>query len=181
MGVKKFQAPQKLIGKSTVKNVILKKLLSKMLSTMLKRIIVLMLLTGAVYTSNAQTVAENKPVEETIVLKEKGFDFGKIPQGRPVHHVFEVVNKSKAPVILENVLPSCGCTTPEWSKEPIQPGATSTIKVGYNAMAEGKFNKSITIQLAGGQTQVLVITGEVYHTPATPAPLNSSLALLKNN
>lgn len=148
---------------------------------MLKKIIVLLLLTGAVYTIQAQTVAENRTVVETVVLKEKSFDFGKIPQGRPVTHVFELVNKSNQPIVLENVMASCGCTTPEWSREPIQPGATSAIKVGYNAAAEGNFSKSITIQVAGGQVQTLVISGNVYRTPATSAPLNSSLTLLKNN
>ena len=148
---------------------------------MLKRIIVLLLVTGALYSTQAQTVAENRTVVETVVLKEKSFDFGKIPQGRPVTHVFELVNKSKEPIMLENVMASCGCTTPEWSRDPIQPGATSTIKVGYNSAAEGPFNKSITIQVAGGQVQTLVITGNVYRTPATSAPLNSSLTLLKNN
>ena len=148
---------------------------------MLKRIIVLLLVTGALYSTQAQTVAENRTVVETVVLKEKSFDFGKIPHGRPVTHVFELVNKSKEPIMLENVMASCGCTTPEWSRDPIQPGATSTIKVGYNSAAEGPFNKSITIQVAGGQVQTLVITGNVYRTPATSAPLNSSLTLLKNN
>ena len=139
------------------------------------------MLTSAVYSVNAQTIAENRTVTETVVLKEKSFDFGKIPQGKPVTHVFELVNKSNKPVMLENVLPSCGCTTPEWSREPIQPGATSTIKVGYNAATEGVFSKSITIQVAGGQVQTLVISGNVYRTAATSAPLNSSLTLLKNN
>jgi hypothetical protein len=148
---------------------------------MLKRIIVLLLVTGAFCSTKAQTIAENRTVVETVVLKEKSFDFGKIPQGRPVTHVFELVNKSASPVMLENVMASCGCTTPEWSRDPIQPGATSTIKVGYNSAAEGPFNKSITIQVAGGQVQTLVITGNVYRTPATSAPLNSSLTLLKNN
>lgn len=147
---------------------------------MLKRIIVLLLLTGAVYSTNAQTVAENKPVVEKVSLKEMSFDFGKIPQGRPVTHVFSFVNKSTEPVVLENVLASCGCTTPEWSREPVAPGATSTIKVGYNSAAEGAFNKSITIQVAGGEVKTLVISGNVYRTPATSAPLNSSLTLLKN-
>ena len=116
-----------------------------------------------------------------ILVKEKAFDFGKIPQGRPVTHVFELVNKSNTPIVLENVLASCGCTTPEWSKEPIQPGATTSIKVGYNAAGEGPFNKNVTIQVAGGQVTTINITGNVYRTPATSAPLNSSLTLLKNN
>jgi hypothetical protein len=148
---------------------------------MMKRIIVLLLLAGVAYGSQAQTLAENKPVAETALLKEKSFDFGKIPQGRPVTHVFELVNKSNSPIVLENVLASCGCTTPEWSKEPIQPGATTNIKVGFNAASEGAFNKNITVQIAGGQVETILISGTVYRTPATPAPLNSSLTLLKNN
>jgi hypothetical protein len=148
---------------------------------MLKRIIVLILLTGAVHSTNAQTVAENKPVVEVLSMKEKSFDFGKIPQGRPVTHVFELVNKSTQPIVLENVLASCGCTTPEWSKEPVAPGATTQIKVGYNAAADGAFTKSITVQVAGGEVKTLLISGNVYRAPATSAPLNSSLTLLKNN
>jgi hypothetical protein len=148
---------------------------------MMKKIIVLLLLTGIAYGSQAQTLAENKPVAETALLKEKSFDFGKIPQGRPVTHVFELVNKSNSPIVLENVLASCGCTTPEWSKEPIAPGASTGIKVGFNAAAEGMFNRNVTVQIAGGQVQTITITGTVYRTPATSAPLNSSLTLLKNN
>jgi hypothetical protein len=148
---------------------------------MLKRIIVILLLTGAVYGANAQTIAENKPIVEKVELKEKGFDFGKIPQGRPVTHLFTLVNKSTEPIVLENVMASCGCTTPEWSKDPVQPGATTTIKVGYNAAAEGAFTKSITVQVAGGEIKTFTISGNVYRTPATSAPLNSSLTLLKNN
>lgn len=86
---------------------------------MFRKIVVLLMLAGAVYGAQAQTVAENKPVAETLVLKEKSFDFGKIPQGRPVTHIFELVNKGTEPILLENVMASCGCTTPEWSKEPI--------------------------------------------------------------
>lgn len=148
---------------------------------MLKRIIVLLLITCAVYSANAQALADNRTAAETVELKEKSFDFGKIPQGRPVTHVFTVVNKSTQPMVLENVLASCGCTTPEWSKDPVPPGATTTIKVGYNAAAEGTFSKSITVQVAGGEVKTLIISGNVYRTPATSAPLNSSLTLLKNN
>jgi hypothetical protein len=83
--------------------------------------------------------------------------------------------------MLENVQASCGCTTPEWSKEAIQPGATSIIKVGYNAAAEGMFNKTITITYNNHQFKTLNITGTVFKGPATSAPANASLSLLKNN
>jgi len=134
---------------------------------------------------NAQTDAQKTsslptpPKEEIIQLKETGYSFGKIPQGRPVIHVFEFVNNGKEPLLLENVQASCGCTTPEWSREPIAPGATATIKVGYNAYAEGQFNKTVTIFYNNGQTKALVISGEVYKLPASAAPENASIQFLK--
>jgi hypothetical protein len=134
---------------------------------------------------NAQTDAQKTssppaaPKEEIIQLKETGYSFGKIPQGRPVIHVFEFINKGREPLLLENVQASCGCTTPEWSREPIAPGATATIKVGYNAYAEGQFNKTVTIFYNNGQTKALVISGEVYKLPASAAPENASIQFLK--
>ena len=125
---------------------------------------------------NAQT-ATSAP--ELLSVKETEFNFGKIPQGKPVYHLFEIVNKSYKPLKLDNVAASCGCTTPEWSREEIAPGATSIIKVGYNAAAEGPFEKPITITYAGSQTTVIKIKGEVWKAPAGAAPTNTSLSFLK--
>jgi hypothetical protein len=119
------------------------------------------------------------PKDDILQLKESGYSFGKIPQGRPVIHVFEIVNTGKEPLLLENVQASCGCTTPEWSREPIAPGATASIKVGYNAYADGHFNKTVTIFYNNGQTKALIISGEVYKLPATAAPENASVQFLK--
>ena len=137
------------------------------------------------FSMNAQSVIANTPSQTAIQkddilqLKETGFTFGKIPQGRPVSHVFEIINTGKSPLLLENVQASCGCTTPEWTREPIAPGATSAIKVGYNAYAEGQFNKTVTIFYNNGQTKALIISGEVYKLPATAAPENASVQFLK--
>jgi len=131
---------------------------------------------------SAQTVSNASaavPSASMITLKETSFDFGKIAQGKPVYHIFEVMNTGKEPLKLENVQTSCGCTTPEWSPEPVAPGETTSIKVGYNAAAEGVFTKSITIVYNGNQTKTLMITGNVYKGPATSAPLNPSISLLK--
>ncbi len=119
------------------------------------------------------------PKGDILQLKESGYTFGKIPQGRPVIHIFEIVNTGNKPLMLENVQASCGCTTPEWSREAISPGATASIKVGYNAYAEGHFNKTVTIFYNNGQTKALIISGEVYKVPATAAPENASVQFLK--
>lgn len=135
---------------------------------------------GIAQTSQSLQV-KNTPVKEILVLKEPTFDFGKIPQGRPVTHDFEIINTGKEPLIIEDVRASCGCTTPEWSREAMSPGATSKIKVGYNSAAEGPFSKTVTINYNGTQIKTIIISGSVYKAPATSAPLNPSLSLLKQS
>ncbi len=142
-----------------------------------------LIIAGFALKAQTQSVALNssnlpKPAD-VLQLKETSHDFGKIPQGRPATYVFEIVNSGTDPLRLENVQASCGCTTPEWSKEPIAAGATAIIKVGYNAYAEGHFNKTVTIFYKDHQTKTLTISGEVYKSPATSAPENSSVQLLK--
>ncbi len=143
--------------------------------------------TGNVLHFSTQTVGENKinalqpNPEEALSFKETEFNFGKIPQGKPVTHIFEIINTGNSSFKLDNVVASCGCTTPQWNKEKvISPGETSTITVGYNAAAEGPFNKSITVTYNTNQTKVTVIKGEVWKTPAASAPSNSTLNDFKN-
>ena len=129
------------------------------------------------------TLSVEKPVladNEAIVLKETEFNFGKIPQGKPVTHVFTFTNTGKTPLKLDNVQASCGCTTPEWSKDEVAPGTASKITVGYNAANEGDFTKTITITYNSSQTKQLTIKGEVWKTPVASAPENSALSSLKN-
>ena len=126
---------------------------------------------------------QNKAVvvaDTAIYLSELIHDFGKIPQGKPVHHNFTVTNQGKTGLKIDNVQASCGCTTPEWEKDKtLAPGESTTIKVGYNAAAEGPFNKSITITYNTDQVKQLNIKGEVWKTPASSAPANAALEGLK--
>ena len=117
---------------------------------------------------------------DVIALKETEFDFGKIPQGKPVTHEFLYTNTGDTALSLQNVQASCGCTTPEWSKDAVAAGATSKITVGYNAANVGAFTKSITITYNNNQSKQIIIKGEVWKTPATSAPENSALETLKN-
>jgi len=114
-----------------------------------------------------------------LQLKENSHNFGKIPQGRPATYTFEIVNTGSTAMKLDNVQASCGCTTPEWSRDPIEAGATAKIRVGYNAYAEGTFSKTVTVVYNTNQTKTLTITGEVYKVPTSSAPENSSVQLLK--
>lgn len=98
-------------------------------------------------------------------------DFGKVSEGPLATYSFEVTNTGTAPVVISNAAASCGCTTPEWSKDPIMPGAKSVIKVGYNTSGRpGAFTKTITVTSnAENATVILTIKGEVTAPSAAPA------------
>ncbi len=137
--------------------------------------------TGTVPTSSTQNVLTIAQADELLTLKETEFDFGKIPQGKPVVHIFEVTNKSNVPLKINNINASCGCTTPEWEKDKvIAPGGNTKITVGYNAAAEGPFTKFITVTYNDTQSKQITIKGEVWKTPGSSAPENKGLNDLKN-
>lgn len=129
---------------------------------------------GLMAQSNAGTVKK-----ETIAFSEQAFDFGKIPMGRPVTHTFTITNNGTDSLYLENVTASCGCTTPVWKKDPVAPGASTKIEVGYNAAAEGAFDKPVTIYYNKGAMAQLSVKGSVYMRNATPVPANAAVANLK--
>jgi hypothetical protein len=80
----------------------------------------------------AQDVAKKEEVKPVIEFESTVHDFGKIYQGKPAVCEFVFINKGKVPLVLSNVQPGCGCTTPEWPREPIMPGQKAKIKAIYN-------------------------------------------------
>ena len=80
--------------------------------------------------------------------------------------VFEFTNTGDAPLVISRVNASCGCTTPNWTKEPVAPGEKGTVEVGYNAAGRpGAFTKSVSINSNTGQSVSLIIKGEVKPKP----------------
>jgi hypothetical protein len=142
----------------------------------MKKLAAIIFLTFIAWVANAQTDSLKADV---LKLTETEHDFGKIPQGKPVFYFFEIANTGNTPLKLDNVQASCGCTTPEWNREAISAGSTDKIKVGYNAAAEGTFDKYITITYNGDQTKQLHIKGTVWKAPAGSAPANASVQILK--
>ena len=137
--------------------------------------------TGTVTASATPAVLTIAQADEMLTLKETEIDFGKIPQGKPVTHIFEVTNRSTTSLKISGVNASCGCTTPEWEKDKVvAPGETTKITVGYNAAAEGPFTKFITVSYNDTQSKQLTIKGEVWKTPGSSAPENKGLNDLKN-
>ncbi|MFP5039402.1 DUF1573 domain-containing protein [Parasediminibacterium sp. JCM 36343] len=100
--------------------------------------------------------------QNDIKFKELKHSFGKIKQNKPVSFFFSFTNESNKPLIVENAVAGCGCTTPDYPKEPIGKGKEAKIKVTYNAAATGPFKKDVTVKFANHpEPIVLLIDGEV--------------------
>lgn len=110
----------------------------------MKKIIALfafVLIAGAV---SAQESTEQTGAE--IVFAETLHDFGDITQGDKVTHVFAFENTGTEPLVLNNVLTTCGCTAPSWPRDPIAPGESGEITVTFNSRGKiGMQNKIITV------------------------------------
>jgi len=100
----------------------------------------------------------------SIKFDVKEHDFGKVNEkDGNVSYVFNFTNKGDAPLVVNKVQASCGCTTPVWTKEPIEAGKKGNIKVTYNTSGRpGLFTKTITVYSNDSLQQVvLIIKGEV--------------------
>ena len=125
--------------------------------------------TGAVANSDLtyNPATADQPLNENeaakFEFKEMEYDFGTIKQGDKVEHVFEFKNVGKQPLAITNALGSCGCTVPEYPKEPIAPGQSGKIKVIYDSTGKkGAESKYVTITASNviGETR-LKITANV--------------------
>lgn len=113
------------------------------------------------------TVFAQAPAD--IAFKTTTHSFGKIKQNVPATYIFSFTNNSAKPAIIEFANAECGCTTPEYSKDPILKGKTSMIKVTYNAANTGTFKKNVNVKFVGSQLPVtLTIDGEVVTASAKP-------------
>jgi hypothetical protein len=113
------------------------------------------------------TASSGKSDVAVAVFENEIFDFGKIKQGVPATHKFIFTNKGKVAMVVTNAQPSCGCTTPSWTREPIPPGGQGYVEATYNAAGIGAFDKSITVMSNVENGVILLrIRGEV--VPATP-------------
>lgn len=132
---------------------------------MTKMLLLALGLTFAGTAASAQTTkpAKAKPAGPQIEFSEVKYDFGSIKQGDVVDHVFKFKNTGTQPLVISNIGVSCGCTTPSWTKEPVQPGKTGTISAKFNSAGKmGMQTKVLTIDSnsAGGSTTVSLV-GEV--------------------
>ncbi len=108
------------------------------------------------------TVLKNTLPVAKVSWAAETHDFGEIQKGKPVSVEFSFTNTGNEPLLIADVIPSCGCTVPDYSKEPITPGKSSVIKVTYNASTVGAFTKTITVNFQDAAlNKVLNIKGTV--------------------
>lgn len=80
------------------------------------------------------------------VFESVDHDFGTINEGQKVIHVYKVKNTGEAPLIIQSAQPSCGCTAPDWTKDPIPVGGSGFVKAEFDSKGKpGINNKTITV------------------------------------
>lgn len=169
---------------------------------MKKFFLLLVILSVTAFTVQAQDAPAKEAVKEVKELKEgtnlyededgnmietakpifqfdkETHDFGELDEGPKYDHEFSFKNIGLEPLVITGVKASCGCTTPEWPKQPILPGEEAAIKVIYNTKGRlNKFNKAITITSnAITPTKRLYIKGNVNaSTPDQPVKPKSMI------
>lgn len=104
-----------------------------------------------------------------MTFSEVEHDFGTINEGEVVEHKFEFTNTGKAPLVIVSAKGSCGCTVPEWPKEPIQPGEKGEMLVKFNSSGKPNAqNKQVTIT-ANTEAGKEIIKIKAMVTPKAPA------------
>ena len=93
----------------------------------------------------------------SLVFEEDTYDFGEIMEGEKVVHVYKFNNTGKEPLVISNAKGSCGCTVPEWPREPIPVGGSGEIRVQFDSKGKGK---------VGGATQAKKVTITANTDPA---------------
>jgi Protein of unknown function (DUF1573). len=89
--------------------------------------------------------AQSKPLT-TLALSEANFDFGKLKKGDHVEHIYEVTNTGTNPLIISQVKPGCGCTVPDYTKDPILPGQKGKITLKFDSTNfDGLVNKQAEV------------------------------------
>ena len=137
----------------------------------------MMLLAVMAFEVNAQATAAPaaKAIQvggAEISFEKEVHDYGVMEQNGNGQCEFVFTNTGTEPLLITNARGSCGCTVPDWPREPIAPGASSAIKVKYDTKRLGLINKSVTITSnAETSTKIIRIKGEIKAPAAGATPI----------
>lgn len=103
----------------------------------------------------AATVTENAKGMPAITFAEMSHDFGEVIQGEKVEYDFKFTNTGDRDLLITDATSSCGCTVPDWPREPIKPGKSSYMKVIFNSAGkEGYTEKQIVVRANTNPEQI---------------------------
>ena len=128
----------------------------------MKKNIIVALLILSISSLNAQTTpSSDNDITKYLKFTNDNYDMGKIPNGKPVEYNVDVQNISNSNITFDNVIVSCGCTTPKYTKNQVlTPGAHAIITLGFNGLAIGPFSKSATLFFSGNLVKPVSFRGE---------------------
>jgi hypothetical protein len=123
----------------------------------LKRLLFSMLITAVAFVALSFAPSNQQAGNDGMIRWQKTtHDFGAVVFNKAVQTEFRFTNISKHPVVITRVVPSCGCTVPQYDEAPIMPGRDGVIKTSFNADTKGMFNKKITVLMDVGTYEVFV-------------------------
>src|SRR5690606_24954141 len=117
-------------------------------------------------------VNENAPV---VAVAEDTHDFGQANEGDKVTHVFEFTNEGQTPLIISSVQASCGCTTPDYPKQPIKPGESSKIEVELKTSKHPGMQHKVTMMSSNvtPKQTICQLKGEVKQKQCRTRPVTT--------
>ncbi len=102
---------------------------------------------------------------QDIWFEEYLHDYGELEKDSDGSWSFVFKNLGEKAIVINRVRSTCGCTVPDWPREPIEPGATGEIRVKYNTATTGTFLKSVVVYSSAANSPVkLQIRGRVVAT-----------------
>ena len=133
----------------------------------------LLIAVAVVFATSSVAFAQTaKTTGPAMTFKEETYNYGTVKAGTKVEHIFEFTNTGTEPLIISNAQGSCGCTVPEYPKQPIKKGEKASIKVSFDSTGRvGMQEKTVTISSnATGGPKVLYIKGTVEQAPVNSEP-----------
>ena len=132
----------------------------------MKKVLIALVALASTTTVFAQPQV-GKKVVDVAKFSTDTYDLGKMKQNVPATAMFTVTNIGHEPLIIEQASPTCGCTISDYTKTPIAPGQTGTIKATYNASGSGAIHKTLTVKFAGvDEIKSINLAGEVLDAAA---------------
>ncbi len=131
----------------------------------MKRFLEILLVVAAILVCSSANAQSNNAGQQAIVFSKKVHNFGKISvNDGPQKCTFEFENTSGKPVVINNIISSCGCTTPVWPKKPIMPGEKGKVEVTYlNDQGPYPFDKNLTVYTSSSTKPIILrISGLAY-------------------